>query len=58
MKKILFFVAAIALSFASCTNGQTDAEAVDSTAVDSVADTLVVDTAALDTVALDTVVAE
>ena len=56
MKKILFFVAAVAaLSFASC-DGQAEATQADTLAVDScdtveVADTAVVDTLVLDTVA-------
>ena len=53
MKKLVFmFVAVAAISFASCGNKTTQAEAVDS---DSIA---VVDSAEVDTVAADTVAAD
>lgn len=52
MKKlVLMFVAIAAISFASCGNKTTQADAVDSTAND----TAVVDTLAADTVAADSV---
>lgn len=54
MKKLLVaFVAVVAVSFASCVNGNTEAKATDSAAAEPVVEE-VVDTTAADTTAADT----
>ena len=55
MKKLLVaFVAVVAVSFASCVNGNTEANATDSAEVETVVEE-VVDTTACDTTANDTI---
>jgi hypothetical protein len=61
MKKLLVaFVAVVAVSFASCVNGNTKAENQDSAVAEPVVEEVVEDTAAADTTTADTtaVVAE
>jgi hypothetical protein len=61
MKKLLVaFVAVVAVSFASCVNGNTKAETQDSAVAEPVVEEVVEDTAAADTTAAETtaVVAE
>ena len=56
MKKLLVaFVAVVAVSFASCVNGNTEATATDSTEVETVVEEAVVATTACDTTANDTI---